>query len=100
MSGGAGPDGRRREAIMSAMEVLMVKRTKAETEKFYREILAEQQRSGLSLRAFAAERSIPAGTLSCWRHQLKKRDAARARRKSASSRFVPVSVVADAPVTA
>ncbi len=73
----------------------MVKRTKVETEEFYRQLLAEQVRSGLSLRAFAAERGIPAGTLSCWRCQLKRRDAARGSRgrKTAKPRFVPVRIV-------
>lgn len=77
----------------------MVKRSKTATERFYRELLAEQEQSGLSLRAFAAGRGIPAGTLSCWRHQLKTRDAARAARKTKAiePRFVPVSVV-EAPV--
>jgi transposase-like protein len=77
----------------------MVKRSKAETEKFYRGLLAEQSRSGRSLRAFAATRGIPAGTLSSWRHQLKRRDADRASRKdkAAEARFVPVVVGARVP---
>jgi hypothetical protein len=73
----------------------MVKRTKAEVETFYRGLLDEQARSGLSLRAFGAKRGVPAGTLSCWRHLLKRRDANRAKaKKAAGPRFVPVSVVA------
>ena len=75
----------------------MVKRTKAETEKFYRDLLAEHAQSGLSQKAFAASKGVPAGTLSCWRHQIKTRDAARAakKRKKAKPQFVPVSVVSE-----
>jgi hypothetical protein len=89
------------------MEVFMTVRSKAETERFYRRLLTEQVRSGLSLRAFAAVRGVPAGTLSSWKHQLKKRDAeARASRRSPpratppGPTFVPVSVIASTPVEA
>ena len=73
----------------------MVKRSKAETEKFYRQLVAEQEESGLSIRAFAATRGIPPGTLSSWRHELKERDAACARGgdKATKPRFVRVNVV-------
>ncbi|HXV34793.1 MAG TPA: hypothetical protein VD769_12345 [Gaiellaceae bacterium] len=71
------------------------KRTRTETEQFYRRLLGEQARSGLSTRAFAAERGVPAGTLSFWRHELKQRDAVRTggSRKAHRSRFVPVSII-------
>lgn len=71
----------------------MEKRSKAETEQFYRDLIAEQTRSGLSTRAFAARRGIPSGTLSSWRHQLKKRDGARRNSQEAAPSFVPVRVV-------
>ena len=72
----------------------MVKRSKAETEQFYRRLVAEHDASGLSIKAFAATRGIPPGTLSSWRHQLKQRDAARARGDGATkSPFVQVKVV-------
>ena len=76
----------------------MKKRSKAETERFYRELLAEQRRSGMSIRAFAQERGVPAGTISAWGYELRKRDAAAATRKRKSKKaarpsFVPVSVV-------
>ena len=35
-----------------------------------RQLLAEQQRSGLTLAEFARQRDIRAGTLSWWRHRL------------------------------
>src|SRR5579859_3959142 len=71
----------------------MVKRTKAETEKLYRGLLAEHAKSGLSLREFADQRGIPAGTLSCWRHLLKEREAERKKTaKVTEPRFVPVEV--------
>lgn len=71
----------------------MKKRSKAETERFYREILAEQRESGLSVRAFGKARGIPAGTLSFWRHQLRKRDAARRGKRKTKPGFVPVRLV-------
>lgn len=67
--------------------------TKAKTERRYRQLLAEQQRSGLSLRAFARERGIPAGTLSYWKHELKRRDAAREGSEGSRTRFLPVKIV-------
>src|SRR5277367_451585 len=79
----------------------MEKRSKAETEKFYRELIAEQRKSGLTIRAFAEARGVPAGTLSSWRHHLKQRDAASAREgeKASKPAFVPVSVVKTDVVT-
>jgi len=74
----------------------MEKRSKAETERFYRELLAEQDKSGLSVREFADKRGVPTGTLSFWRHELKQRDAARgrkAKKEPSKPKFVPVSVV-------
>ena len=73
----------------------MVKRSKSETEKLYRQVVAEQEESGLSIRAFAATRGIPPGTLSSWRHELKQRDAARAQGSKSATRsgFVQVKVV-------
>ncbi len=75
----------------------MEKRTKAETEKLYRGLLAELEASGLSQREFAEKRGVPAGTLSFWKHELKNRDAAarvrKSKKKSSKPRFVPVSVV-------
>jgi transposase-like protein len=81
----------------------MEKRSKAETEAFYRELVAEHDQSGLTLRAFAEKRGVPSGTLSSWRYQLKTRDAARAResgRAATTSGFVPVRVVDAGPVVA
>jgi len=79
----------------------MVKRTKAETEQFYRQLVADHEASGLSIKAFAATRGIPPGTLSSWRHELKKRDAARARtgERASKSPFVQVKVVGAGAVT-
>ena len=73
----------------------MVKRSKAETEQFYRQLVAEYDASGLSIKAFAGMRGIPPGTLSSWRHELKQRDAARARtgERATKSPFVKVKVV-------
>ena len=63
--------------------------------------MEELERSGLTLRAFAEQRGIAAGTLSYWRHAENKRArGARPERKSPGpgreARFVEVSI-ADAP---
>lgn len=73
----------------------MVKGTKAETEGYYRQLVAEQAESGLSIRAFAARRGVPAGTVSAWRHELRRRDAVRAQaeERGAQPGFVRVNVV-------
>ena len=74
----------------------MLKKSKRKTERFYRRLLAEAQRSGQSLRVFAGERGVPAGTLSWWRHELKRRDAAVAsvvKERAEAPQFVPVRVV-------
>jgi transposase-like protein len=78
---------------MTPKEAFMVKRSKVETEQFYRDLIAEQARSGVSTRAFAAQRGIPSGTLSSWRHQLKKRDGAKVKSREVAPSFVPVRVV-------
>jgi hypothetical protein len=68
-------------------------RNKAGTEERYRRLLAEQARSGLSVRAFARTSGVPAGTLSSWKHELKKREAARATKGKTADLFVPVEVI-------
>ena len=81
------------------------KKTKAE--RTYRRVLAEHERSGLSIRAFAAERGHSPGHLSWWRHEIRKRDAARESlrqerptpakrtRLAATPAFLPVRVIGD-----
>lgn len=74
----------------------MPRTAREETERRYRQLLGEQVRSGLSVRAFAERRGVPAGTLSYWRHELKRRDVARAQPQRQASRtsFLPVKVIA------
>jgi hypothetical protein len=63
-------------------------------EDHYRSLLAEQEASGLSLRAFAASRGLSQWTLYGWRSRLlrskSRRSAARARRPAG---FVPVDII-------
>lgn len=63
----------------------MKKRSKAETERFYREILAEPRESGLSVRAFGKARGIPAGTLSWLDRHLLAGDATAGREALAAA---------------
>ena len=53
------------------------------SEQQMRELLQEQERSGISLKAFAAAAEIPYTTLAWWRSRLRREDA---------PRFVPVRV--------
>lgn len=55
-----------------------VPRDPTETEQHYRELLEALARSGLTQRAFARRQRVPAGTLAWWRHELARRDKARA----------------------
>ena len=58
------------------------------TEQQMRELLREQEKSGESLRAFAAAAEIPYSTLSCWRSRLQRDE---------TPRFVPVRVQDEDP---
>ncbi|MBZ0153324.1 MAG: hypothetical protein K8J09_17500 [Planctomycetes bacterium] len=55
------------------------------TEAKWRGLIAEQERSGQTVREFSAGRGIAAGTLFWWRSELRRR----------SKRLVPVAVVDD-----
>lgn len=54
----------------------MTRKAKTRDEAFYRRLVADYRRSGKSQRVFAAERGIPAGTLSHWCHKVRKLEAA------------------------
>lgn len=62
---------------------------KKRDEAFYRQLLQDYRRSGRSQREFAAERGIPAGTISSWFHKLRKLDAARTGQARAGRRSPP-----------
>lgn len=68
-------------------------------EREMRKILGRLDASGLTLREFGAQVGILPGTLGYWRHQIRRREAARERRGgqramvSAASTFVPVQVI-------
>ena len=71
--------------------------------EYWRALIAECGRSGLSQAEFCRRRGIPPGTLSCWKHTL-SREATRARRPSASvpapparPTFLPVRVTDPQP---
>ncbi|MGE3376628.1 MAG: hypothetical protein AB7O37_24125 [Vicinamibacteria bacterium] len=67
----------------------------ASTEEFRRQLLAEHQSSGLSVRAFAEERGIPAGTFASWGHRLRRKEAEA--QSGSEPSFVPVRVVEAVP---
>jgi hypothetical protein len=71
--------------------------------EYWRALIAECGRSGLSQAEFCRRRAIPPGTLSCWKHKL-SREARRAQRPSASVpappaplAFLPVRVTGPQP---
>lgn len=59
----------------------------------YRRLFAER-RTGESWAALAARAGVAPGTLSWWRHELRRRDAARKRRGPEGPVLLPVRVVA------
>jgi transposase-like protein len=64
-----------------------------ERERFWREAVAGHKKSGLSVRAFCAERGVSEPSFYAWRRELAQRG-----RAPRTSTFVPVQVVADAVV--
>jgi len=73
---------------------------KGRGEEYYRQLLTEQEGSGQSLRAFAAERGLSPWTLYGWRVKLgrarPRRGSRRAAPKGRGSGFVAVDVVGGA----
>jgi transposase len=57
-------------------------------ERFWRRMVRQWRRSGLSIRDFCAERQISEGNFYAWRRTIAERDAQ-------AARFVPVHVVTD-----
>lgn len=57
-------------------------------ERFWRRIVRQWRRSGLSVRAFCAEQDVSEPSFYAWRRTLQQRDAA-------GAAFVPVQVLAD-----
>jgi hypothetical protein len=73
-------------------------------ERHWRLLLAEWQRSGLSIRAFCASQDVSEQSLYWWRRELAARDRQAARAASmppaaASACFVPVHVRSDQAAT-
>lgn len=83
------------------------RRRPAETESRWRRIIGELDRSGLSLRGFAAGRGLNPNTVTFWRYELRRRDgaghAAAARavatpdEVSPAPTFLPVAVSGQVP---
>lgn len=73
-----------------------------ELERRWRELIEDQNGSGLTVVAFCKERGVPASSFHYWRRELKRRDAERTtdvirpRKQRELSDFVPVHVMADA----
>ena len=67
-----------------------VKQRNPELERRWRELVTAQARSGLSVRAFCANRRISEPSFYGWRRELAERDASR---QTAVPTFVPVQVL-------
>jgi transposase-like protein len=63
-----------------------------ERERFWREAVAEHTRSGLSVRAFCADRGLSEPSFYAWRRELTQRG------RMPAATFVPVQVVSDSIV--
>jgi hypothetical protein len=69
---------------------------KTEAERRWRRLVAEQEASGLSARAFSRRHGLAEGTLAWWRSELRRRGAER-RSREAPPVLAPVRLVGEAP---
>jgi transposase-like protein len=65
-------------------------------EAFWRKMVREQKRSGVSIRAFCRERGAPESAFYFWRRELERRQA----KRTTATAFVPVRVTEDAAAPA
>lgn len=62
-------------------------------ERLWRRRLADWRRSGLTVRAYCAQRGLPEANFYAWRRELRRRDERRAAGTTAATTFVPVRVL-------
>jgi hypothetical protein len=62
-------------------------------EKFWRSLVEEQRRCGLSVRAFCRQKAISEPSFYAWRKELQKRDAEKAAGGGGNGRLIPVEVI-------
>jgi len=62
-------------------------------EEFWRSLVEEQRRCGLSVRAFCRQKGISEPSFYAWRKELLKRDAERAAEGGGNGRLIPVEVI-------
>ena len=78
----------------------MAKNRSTEKEEFWRLALAEQQASGLTIKASCAQQGLTAHAFSWWKREIKKRDLRSIESLSAGrpddARLIPVNVIAQA----
>ncbi len=74
--------------------------SKAAREQKMREVIARQQASGLTQRAFAASIEMKMTTFAWWKREISRRDRQRAQPAHAapSPTFLPVEVIEPAPI--
>ena len=65
----------------------------ANKEEFWRLLVEEQQRYGLSIRAFCRAKAISEPSFYAWRRELQKRDAQRTADAGRNGRLIPVDVI-------
>jgi hypothetical protein len=66
-----------------------VRRRDVAKERFWRRTLAEQRRSGLSIRAFCSRRSVSEPQFYAWRRELAQRDAGARKAMPAADHATP-----------
>ena len=71
---------------------MAVKQRDPARERFWRDVMADWQASGLSIRAFCLQRRLTETAFHFWRRELRQRDAKPLSRPAASP-FVPVTVI-------
>jgi transposase len=69
------------------------RRHNAAKERFWRQVIARRERSGLTVRAFCEDEGLSEPSFYTWRRELARRDRAAAQASAAT--FVPVQIVAE-----
>ena len=81
----------------------MAKNRSAEKEEFWRLALAEQQASGMTIKAFCVQQGLAAHAFSWWKREIKKRDQRRTGKQCDNrvndKRLIPVTVTAQLPTS-
>ena len=72
----------------------------AEKERFWRSVLKEQSKSGLTVKAFCQQQGVSVPSFYAWRRKLMKRNSDARGQEDDPPRMVPVTVIPPVPTMA